>query len=261
MNPTSSLDIDALKLTENENISHTPIINVEANMQLVRDAESREEAMRIKLMATEDLLQQQAAELISMNTQVESAVIHGAQQVEDRVVTLTQELTLLQTELNLITEKLSQVSVERDVALQKCSTDSAIVTGLQHQLHELQQLRVDKEQQRHQEEEQQLQEMIDKKDVVHAKALSQLTQDLDLALVRLAEEKRIREALQDSQTRQRADLMENYITIDAHMMAINELQNQLNEKEAMSRLAEENRLRELDLQDSRLPSLPPPPYG
>ena len=55
--------------------------------------------------------------------------------------------------------------------------------------------------------------------------------------------------------------MENYITIDAHMMAINELQNQLNEKEAMSRLAEENRLRELDLQDSRLPSLPPPPYG
>lgn len=217
--------------------------------------------MRIKLKDTEDLLQQQATELISMNTQVELAMIQGAKQAEDRVLTLTQELTSLQTELNLITETLSEVSIERDVALQKCSSDSAIMTGLQHQLHELQQLSVDKEQQQRQEEEQQLLEMIDKKDAVHAKALSQLTKDLDLALVHLAEEKRMREALQDSQTRQRVDLMENYITIDAHMMSINELQNQLNEKEAMSRLAEENRLRLLALQDSRPPSLPPLPYG
>ena len=225
-------------------------------MAALRAAESREEAVRARLTKAEELVEQQTAALNSMTTQAETAVTRGAQQADDRVLALTRELKLVQTELDLTAEKLSVVFTERDVAVQKCSSHSIVVTDLQRQLNELQELRLADEQ----EQEQQSREMMDVRDGVHAKALSKLTRDLDLALVHLAEERRIREAMQDSQMRQAADLTVNYITIDAHMMAINELQNQLNEKEAMSRLAEENRMRETTLQDSRPPSLPPVPY-
>ena len=249
-----TLELDALKSTAKENASSSP--SHEANVESLRAAESREEVMRVKLMAAEDVLKQQTAELMLMTEQAETAEIRGTQQVEDRVLALTQELKRVQTELDVTTEKLSVVLMERDTALQQCSSHSIVVAGLQEQLNELQQLRLEEET----EQETQLQEVIETRDAVHAKALSKLSRDLDVALGHLAEEKRIREAMQDSQTRQAADQMVNYITIDAHMIAMKELQNQLNEKEAMSRLAEENRMREITLQDSRPPSLPPVPH-